>query len=162
MKSTLPAILLFLVPPFDLGAQEPPGPSRVYTEPFVLPKGDLLTLLEIMARIMKKPIVVANERMLDLEIPLLLPAPVTEDVVRKTIASLLLLEGYEVAEVGGELRLKRILTDEQCDALNKALGRKRGALPRGAVIRHQTNPDGSSVPYELDKTRIIIRPEAGE
>lgn len=159
MKSSILAALVFVTPVTGLRAQDIPRTGE-FSEPITLPKGDLLALLEILAAIEGRPIIVPNERILDLPMPLMLAAPVSYDAVRKTIGSVLLLEGYEVVEAGEELKLKQFLTDEQCDQLNKSLGRKRSSLPERPVIRMRSNPDGSTSPYVPDQKKIIVRPDA--
>jgi len=82
-----------------------------------------------------------------------LPAPVSFDTARKAIRALLLLEGFELREVGSELHLHRILSDKQCSALNEALGRKRKESIEKLPLRRVAS--STDVPLEL----VIIRPE---
>ncbi len=160
MKYLMLAALVFVTQVHQLQGRDAIPAAGEFMEPIILPKGDLLSLLEILASLEGRPIVVPDERILDLPMPLMLAAPVSYDAARKAIASVLFLEGYEVVEAGGDLKLKRILTEEQCALLNKGLGRTRGTLPEKPVIRMRSNPDGSTSPYVMDPKKIIVRPDA--
>jgi hypothetical protein len=155
MKPILLVILPLLILGHPLHAQNfKPAPDP-YTEPFFLPKGDLRTLIEISAKIQNRQIVVSNERELDLEIPFILLAPVSADTVKKTIDSVLLLEGYGLVEEAGELHLRKILTEEQCNALNKGLGKARATMPEQPVRREVIRLG----PEVAEKVWIIVRPD---
>jgi len=164
MKPIFLAALFISLPIAFVGAQEPKPITEKFTVPFILPGGDLRTLIEVIAKIHDRPIVVPNKKELDLEIPFILLAPVSPDVVVKTAESLLLLEGYGLVEEAGEIHLRKILTEEQCNALNKSLGRVRGKLPEqtakqsvitlgagGEIISEESVNPG--------KSWIIVRPD---
>ena len=163
MKLILLAAFFISLSGPHLGAQEPKPITGKFVEPFILPKGDLRALLEIVAKIHDRQIVVANEKELDLGIPFMLPAPVSPDVVVKTVESVLLLEGYGLVDEAGEIHLRKLLTEEQCNALNKALGRVRGILPEQTAKRSiiTLGPGGeviSEKPVTSEKTWIVVRP----
>jgi len=148
MKYTIPLIGLSLISSVFAGPVK--GTTNVgYCDPM----SDFRTLLELTARLEDKKVVVASEDDLKHVTSLVLPAPVSFDTARKAIRALLLLEGFELREVGNEVHLHRILSDRQCNALNEALGRQRKdsveKLPRRRVA------SGRDVPLEL----VIIRPE---
>jgi hypothetical protein len=128
-------------------------PSKVATEPYMLPKSNFREVLEITAKLAGKPVVVTSEDDLKIQTSLVLLAPIAFEDVRKVIAALLMLEGYELVETGQELHLQKILTKEQCDALNKALERTRVVddrpLPRRRV---------SGRAEEAPKQWVIVRP----
>lgn len=110
-------------------------------------------MLEIVAKIANKQVIVTSEDDLKIQTSLVLPGPVSYENARKVIGALLMLEGYELVETGQELHLKRILTKEQCDAINKALERPRKVddrpLPRQRV---------SGRAEEAPKQWVLVRP----
>jgi hypothetical protein len=119
----------------------------------VMPHTDFRNLLEILAQYEDKPVVVGSKEDLLRMTGVVIPGPVPFDTLRKAVRAVLLVEGYELREVGQELHLHRVLTEEQTKALNEGLGRKQQApseLPtRGRVAR------GASPPKEW----VIVRPE---
>ena len=98
---------------------------KVATEDYIMPRSDFWEVLAITARIAGKPVVVPSEDVLKIQTSLVLPAPIAFRDVRKVIEALLMLEGYELVDEETEIRLKKVLTEKQCEALNKALGRTR-------------------------------------
>jgi hypothetical protein len=128
-----------------------------FTDPIELPHVSMRDMLELVATWSGKRVVVASENDLNPTISLVLPAPVSGKTVRKVIDALLLLEGFELIDSGDkEIQLHRVLTPEQCDALNKGIGHIReapGAKPtRGRVA---VDPQGAVTPAsEL----VVIRP----
>ena len=119
---------------------------------YFFPKASFRDLLEITAKIAHKQVIVSSEDELKINTSLVLAEPISRENARKVIGALLLLEGYELVEEGAELHLRQILTKEQCDAMNKALGRPRQEpevrLPRQRVAAG-----------EKPKEWIVIRPE---
>jgi type II secretory pathway component GspD/PulD (secretin) len=130
---------------------------KVATYDYMLPKSNFREVLEITAQIAGKPVVVSSEEELNIQTSLVLPAPIAFDDVRKVIATLLMLEGYELVDGEKELQLKRILTEKQCEALNKALGRMRSEQPEKLPLRRAMGRAG-----EAPKQWVIVRPPAKE
>jgi len=128
-----------------------------FTDPIELPHVSMRDMLELVATWSGKRVVVASENDLNPTISLVLPAPVSGKTVRKVIDALLLLEGFELIDSGDkEIHLHRVLTPEQCDALNMGIGHIReapGAKPtRGRVA---VDSQGAVTPTsEL----VVIRP----
>jgi hypothetical protein len=120
---------------------------------YIMPKTYFREVLEIVAKIANKQVIVPSEDDLKIQTSLVLPGPVSYENARKVISTLLMLEGYELVESGQELHLKRILTKEQCDAFNKALERPRTVddrpLPRQRV---------SGRVEEAPKQWVVVRP----
>jgi len=119
----------------------------------VMPRTDFRTLFEVLAQYEDKVVVVGNKEDLQRMTSVVIPGPVPFDTLRKSIRAVLQVEGYELREVGQELHLHRVLTEEQTKALNEGLGRKQqppSELPtRGRVSR------GAQPPKEW----VIVRPE---
>ena len=130
-------------------------PPKVATDPYMLPKSDFREVLEITAKIAGKPVVVSSEDELKIQTSLVLPAPIAFEDVRKVIGTLLMLEGYELVEGEKELQLKRILTEKQCEAFNKALGRVRSEPLERLPLRRVMGRAG-----EAPKQWVIVRPPA--
>jgi hypothetical protein len=132
----------------------PANPSKgIGDHGYILPKTYFREVLEIVATITNKQVIVTSEDDLKIQTSLVLPGPVSYENARKVIDALLRLEGYELVGKGNELHLQRILTREQCDALNKGLQRSRAVddrpLPRqGASRRAQEAP----------KQWVVVRP----
>lgn len=145
-------ILILMLAGLSLVQAERP---KVATYDYMLPKSNFREVLEITAQIAGKPVVVSSEDELNIQTSLVLPAPVAFEDVRKVIATLLMLEGYELVDGEKELVLKRILTEKQCEALNKALGRTRSEKPERLPLRRAMGPVG-----EAPKQWIIVRPPA--
>ena len=120
---------------------------------YFFPKASFRDLLEITAKIAHKQVIVSSEDELKINTSLVLAEPISRENARKVIGTLLLLEGYELVEVGTELHLRQILTKAQCDAMNKALGRKRQE-PEERLPFRQRAADGVQ-----PKEWIVIRPE---
>jgi len=149
MKHTIPLII-----GLSLISSAFAGPAEGMTNgDFWYPMADFRMLLEYTARLEDKKVVVSSEDDLKHVTSIVLPAPVSFETIRKTIRAVLLLEGYELLEVGKELHLHRILSDKQCNALNEGLGRKR----KEPVERlpHRRVASSTDVPLEL----VVIRPE---
>lgn len=145
-------ILLLILAGVSLVHAERP---KVATYDYMLPKSNFREVLEITAQIAGKPVVVSSEDELNIQTSLVLPAPIAFEDVRKVIATLLMLEGYELVDGEKELQLKRILTDKQCEALNKALGRVRSEQPKNLPLRQVTGRAG-----DAPKQWVIVRPPA--
>lgn len=134
MKTTL-SLLFILVVAF---------PGRAYGEDkaqdYIYPKLGFRELIRFVEAITKKKVEVEDEADLGRMTSLVLPNAKDNETTLKVLKALLLLEGFELAEAGDNLKLIRVLTDEQCTALNNALGRpgtwpKSEELPRERVIR---------------------------
>ncbi|MBN8459458.1 MAG: hypothetical protein J0M04_16645 [Verrucomicrobia bacterium] len=141
-----------------------------FTEPIEMPHTSMRDMLGRIATWSGKQVVVASEEDLKPVISLILPSPVSGGTVRKVIDALLLLEGYELIESGEkEIHLHRILTPEQCAAINKGIGhiqippdklpaRERVAVDsRGAVI-----PTKELVVIRPSIQREVGQPGAGQ
>lgn len=98
---------------------------------------------------------VSSEDDLKFQTSLVLPAPIAFVDVRKVIEALLMLEGYELVDGEKELQLKRILTEKQCEAFNKALGRIRSEPLDRLPMRRGLVRAG-----EAPKQWVIVRPPA--
>ena len=126
---------------------------KVATYDYMLPKSNFREVLEISAQIAGKPVIVSSEDELNIQTSLVLPAPIAFEDVRKVIDTLLMLEGYELVDGEKELQLRRILTEKQCEAINKALGRVRSEqaekLPLQRVMGRAE---------EAPKQWVIVRP----
>ena len=131
--------------------------SYTFTEPFSLSHVSMRDMLEYVARWSGKQVVVASEDDLKPVISLILPSPVSGRTVRKVIDSLLLLEGYEMVDTGEtEIHLHRILTPEQCSAINKGIGHIRIVQDR-MPTRDRVAVDSRGVVIPT-KELVIIRP----
>ncbi len=154
MKTILPVLTWFLALSSMQAQQngQAPPPS-IATVDYNLPKSNLRELLEITAKIARKPVVVTDPEVLKIQSSLVLRAPIAFEDVRKVIAGLLMLEGYELVEDGEELHLRRFLTEAQVESVNHTLGRVRPGVPeretRGRVI-----PGARA-----EKQWILVRPE---
>jgi hypothetical protein len=128
-----------------------------FTEPIELPHESMRDMLARIATWSGKQVVVASEEDLKPVISLILPSPVSGKTVRKVIDALLLLEGYELIDSGEkEIHLHRILTPEQCAAINKGIGHIR-IPPDKLPTRERVAVDsrgGVIQPKEL----VVIRP----
>lgn len=149
MKAIL-ITLISIVSIFPLQADPVKGVSDYgYMEP----KAYFRNLLEIVAKNANKQVVVESEDVLKIQTSLVLPGPVSFENARKVIGALLMLEGYELVDKGDELHLQKILTKEQCVALNKALNRTRldssEPMPRQRV---------SGRAEQAPKQWVIVRP----
>jgi len=120
---------------------------------YIMPKTNFREVLEIVAQIADRQVIVTSEDDLMIQTSLVLPGPVSYENARKVISALLILEGYELVESGQELHLKRILTQEQCDALNKALER-----PRTQDDRPLPRQRASRQAEEAQKQWVVVRP----
>jgi type II secretory pathway component GspD/PulD (secretin) len=118
-----------------------------------MPKACFREVLEIVAKIADKQVIVTSEDDLKIQTSLVLPGPVSSENARKVISALLMLEGYVLVESGQELHLKRVLTKEQCDALNKALER-----PRAQDDRPLPRQRAGGRAEEAPKLWVIVRP----
>ena len=151
MKHVLIAIISIMLASHSHAEPAKPAGGTGY----MLPKTNFRELLEITAKIANKPVVVSSEDDLKISTSLVLPPPISFENARKAIGALLLLEGYELVEEGDELHLRKILTKEQCDAMNQALGRTRQEAPEKLPLRRV--PAGRA--GEQPKEWILIRPE---
>jgi hypothetical protein len=120
---------------------------------YMMPKACFREVLEIVAKIANKQVIVTSEDDLKIQTSLVLPGPVSYENARKVISALLTLEGYELVDNGQELHLKRILTKEQCDAFNKALERPR-TVDNRPLPRQRVNGRTAEAP----KQWVIVRP----
>lgn len=120
---------------------------------YIMPKTYFREMLEIVAKIANKQVVVTSEDDLRIQTSFVLPGPVSHENARKAISALLMLEGYELVDTGQELHLKRILTKEQCDALNKALER-----PRPEEDRPLPRQRASGRAQPAAKEWVVVRP----
>jgi len=145
-------ILLLMLAGVSLMQAERPKEA---TNDYILPKSNFREILEITAQIAGKPVVVSSEDELKIPTSLVLPAPIAFEDVRKVIDTLLMLEGYELVDGAKELQLKRILTEKQCEAFNKALGRVRSEQPERLPLRRVMGRAG-----EATKQWVIVRPPA--
>lgn len=148
MKHILECILGIL---FALQLQAQPA-KAVAAYGYFDPKASFRDLLEITAKIAHKQAIVSSEDELKITTSFVLPGPVSYENASKAIGALLLLEGYELVEEGAELHLRQILTKEQCDAMNKALGRPR----QEPEVRLPCQRVAAGV---QPKEWIVIRPE---
>lgn len=119
----------------------------------IMPKVDFRNLLEILGKYEDKTVVVGSKEDLLRMTGVVIPGPVSFDTARQTIKAVLLVEGYELREVGEELHLHRVLTEDQTKALNDGLGRKQ-QIPSELPTRGRVSP-GSPPP----KQWVIVRPE---
>lgn len=131
---TLLLTLVILFPGSALG--EDKGHDYIY------PKLQFRELIRFVEAITRKKVEIENEADLGRMTSLVLPNAKDNETTLKVLKALLLLEGFELAETGDNLRLARVLTDEQCTALNNALGRpgtwpKVEELPRERGIRQR-------------------------
>ncbi len=121
---------------------------------YILPKSSFHEVLEIVAKIANKQVVATSEDDLMIRTSLVLTGPVSHENARKVINALLMLEGFELVEMGQELHLQRVLTKEQCEALNKALER-----PRPADDRRPPRQRVSGRAEQGPKQWVIVRPD---
>lgn len=131
--------------------------SFKFTDPIELHHVSMRDMLGLVATWSGKRVVVASESDLTPTVSLVLPAPVSGETVRKVIEALILLEGYELIDSGDkEIHLHRVLTPEQCDAINKGIGHIReapGAKPTRARIA--VDPQVAVTP---SSELVVIRP----
>lgn len=140
-----------LIPIFALHAEPIKGVSDSgYIEPHLY----FRDLLQHVAKILNKQVVVESEEVLRIETSLVVPGPVSFENIRKVIGALLMLEGYELVEKGDELHLQRILTKKQRDELNKALGRSLPATDPAPMPRQRVSGSADQTPREW----VIVRP----
>ena len=128
-----------------------------FSEPIILPLINMRDMLEHVAKWSGKQVVVASEEDLKPVMSLIIPAPVSVRTARKVIDALILLEGYELIDSGNnELYLHRILTPEQCEAINKGIGHVR-LIPdkRQPRRRAAIDSNGDMIPT---KELVVIRP----
>lgn len=119
----------------------------------VMPRTDFRSLLEILAQYEDKTVVVGSKEDLLRMTSVVIPGPVPFETLRKSIKAVLLVEGYELREVGQELHLHRVLTEEQTKALNESLGRTP-QVPSELPTRGRSSRGAQS-----SKEWVIIRPE---
>ncbi|MEM1083850.1 MAG: hypothetical protein AAGI48_06980 [Verrucomicrobiota bacterium] len=117
------------------------------------PKLDFRTLLELVVAFEKKPVIVSDSAVFQIETSLMLPKA-TSSETRKVLHAILLLNGYELVEKAGELHLTKVLTKKQCTAMMNALGadgefpkESERPLPRVRVAKGA----------ELPANRVIVR-----
>ncbi|MBK1884792.1 hypothetical protein JIN85_20450 [Luteolibacter pohnpeiensis] len=151
MKTILIAIWAIVVAAPIRGDQEVP---KIVSD-FIFPRTDFSTLLEFVAKIANKTVVVPSEDELKLQTSLVLPGPIPKEKLRKVIESLLILEGFELVETKDELLLTKVLTEEQCAALNTALGRERLG-PEDLLPRRRIVPRGPGEPEP--RQWVVVRP----
>ncbi|GAA5481186.1 hypothetical protein [Haloferula sargassicola] len=134
LKTGLSILLLMMVGPTF--ADEPA--ELRFKQDIVMPKLTFEDLLELFAKFTGKPVVVSSEAVLKIQTSLVLPAPYSAEQVRTVVKALVVLEGFRLTEHEEEFHLDRMLTDAQCEAINKALGRERlkevAPLPRRRVV----------------------------
>ena len=128
-------------------------PKSIANLGYMEPKVGFRRLLEIVANIANKQVVVDSEDVLAIQTSLVLPGPVSYENARKVIDALLMLEGYELVAKGEELHLQRVLTKEQCDALNKALGKPRLEDDHSPARQRVSGRAG-----EVPKQWVVVRP----
>lgn len=90
---------------------------------YIYPELQMDVLIRFVEAITHKKVEVEDPQVLARVTSLVLPKVEDDQTVLKVLKALLLLEGFELVDSGADLKLVRLLTDEQCTALNDALGR---------------------------------------
>lgn len=153
MKAAMLTVLLIVLSTGLRGA--PPDAAQLRVDTHVR-QADFRFILGLVSDFVHKPVIVTSEDDLKRQASFSITAPYSVGTLRKVIDAILICEGYELVEEPNEMRLRRVLTDAQCDVLNRSIGRQRLEPLKELPIR-VVGPLRAGDPPP--KQRVIIRPE---